>query len=229
MSLYAISDLHLSKLVDKPMDVFGPLWENYENRILEGFNNLKEDDVTVIPGDVSWGMTLKESLLDFKFIDALPGKKIISKGNHDYWWETATKTKKFFAENEITTIEILYNNAFLFNDIAVCGTRGWFYEEENGGSRKIYEREVGRLRRSLEEGKLLGAEKLMCFLHYPPLCAGYECEEITEMLSEFSVQKCFYGHLHGYGHKSAFNGKHKGVEYALISADYLAFTPLFIG
>jgi len=113
MSLYAISDLHLSKLVDKPMDVFGPLWENYENRILEGFNNLKEDDVTVIPGDVSWGMTLKESLLDFKFIDALPGKKIISKGNHDYWWETATKTKKFFAENEITTIEILYNNAFL--------------------------------------------------------------------------------------------------------------------
>lgn len=229
MAIYAISDLHLSKSVNKPMDVFGSLWEDYENRLLRAFEKLSDEDITVIPGDISWAMSLSESLLDFKFIDALPGKKVISKGNHDYWWETATKTKRFFAENGITTIDILHNNAHLIGDTALCGTRGWFYEEENGGSRKIYEREIGRLRRSLEEGVRLGARHLLCFLHYPPLCTGYECQEITDMLSEFNVEKCFYGHLHGFGHKSAFQGVYKNVEYMLISADYLSFEPVFIG
>ncbi|MBQ2743520.1 MAG: metallophosphoesterase [Oscillospiraceae bacterium] len=229
MAIYAIADLHLSKSVNKPMDVFGPLWHDYEKRIIKGFEKLTEDDITVIPGDISWAMSLSESLLDFKMIDSFPGKKIISKGNHDYWWETATKTKRFFSENGITSIDILHNNAFKINDVAICGTRGWFYEEENGGSRKIYDREIGRLRRSLEEGQKFGARELLCFLHYPPVCAGYECEEITDMLNEFGVSRCFYGHLHSYGHKSAFSGMHKGVEYTLISADYLSFEPLFIG
>ncbi len=228
MAIYAIADLHLSTSVDKPMDVFGPNWANYERRIEEGFSKLNEDDVTIIPGDISWGMSLRESLSDFKFIDSLPGKKLISKGNHDYWWETATKTKKFFAENGISTIDILHNNAFGFGNIAVCGTRGWFYEEEAGNSRKIYEREIGRLQRSLEEGKKLNAEKLYAFLHYPPICNGYECEEITDMLSDFGVEACFYGHLHGYGHKSAYTGVYKNVKYGLVSADYLGFEPLFI-
>lgn len=229
MAIYAIADLHLSKSVNKPMDVFGPLWYDYEKRIIRGFEKLTEDDITVIPGDISWAMSLSESLLDFKLIDSFPGKKIISKGNHDYWWETATKTKRFFSENGITSIDILHNNAFKINDVAICGTRGWFYEEETGGSRKIYDREIGRLRRSLEEGRKLGARELLCFLHYPPVCTGYECEEITDMLNEFGVSRCFYGHLHSYGHKSAFLGMHKGVEYALISADYLSFEPFFIG
>ena len=228
MSVYTIADLHLSKVSNKPMDVFGPLWENYENRLRDGFSKLTDDDTIVIPGDISWGMSLKESCLDFKFIDSLPGKKIISKGNHDYWWETATKTKRFFAENDITTIEILHNNAFFVEGVAICGTRGWFYEEEDGGSRKIYDREIGRLRRSLEEGIKLCAEKMFCFLHYPPICSGYECDEITDMLSEFNVSKCFYGHLHGYGHKSAFSGVHKNVEYSLVAADFLGFNPLCI-
>ncbi|MBQ6902853.1 MAG: metallophosphoesterase [Oscillospiraceae bacterium] len=229
MAIYTISDLHLSKAVNKPMDVFGPLWEDYENRILQGFEMLTDDDITVIPGDISWGMSLSESLPDFKFIDALPGKKIISKGNHDYWWETATKIKRFFSENDITTIDLLHNNAYRVGNTAICGTRGWFYEEENGNSRKIYDREIGRLRMSLEEGKKLGADELMCFLHYPPICNGYECEEITDMLSLYGVSKCFYGHLHGYGHKSAFSGMHKNVDYILVSADYLSFKPFFVG
>lgn len=229
MALYTIADLHLSFSVDKPMDVFGTQWEGYVDRIKSGFQCVGEDDTVVIPGDISWGMSLSESILDFKFIDDLPGRKIIAKGNHDYWWETVSKTNRAFSENGITTIEILHNNAFAVGEFAVCGTRGWFYEEENGQSRKIYEREIGRLRRSLEEGKKLGKEKMLCFLHYPPICNGYECEEITDMLSKFDVHACFYGHLHGYGHKSAFNGVHKNVHYKLIAADYLAFTPFFIG
>ncbi len=228
MSVYTIADLHLSKSTDKPMDVFGDFWEQHEERLVEGFSKLSEDDVTIIPGDISWGMTLRESLLDFKLIDSFPGRKIISKGNHDYWWDTASKIKRFFAENDIKTIELLHNNAFKISDVAICGTRGWFFEQEDGKSRKIYEREIGRLRRSLEEGKKLSANKLLCFLHYPPICAGYECEEITDMLSEFGVEACFYGHLHGFGHKSAFSGMHKNVKYTLVSADYLKFNPLFI-
>ena len=228
MALYTIADLHLSFSTDKPMNVFGPLWENHIEGLRKGFSKLTEDDVTVIPGDISWAMSLKDSLEDFRFIDALPGRKIIAKGNHDYWWETATKTKRFFSENGITTIEILHINAFLIDGSAVCGTRGWFYEEENGGSRKIYDREIGRLRRSLEEGKKLNPERILCFLHYPPICAGYECEEITDMLDEFRVSECYFGHLHGYGHKSAFEGLHKNVRYSLVAADYVCFEPKFI-
>ena len=228
MALYTIADLHLSFSTDKPMNVFGALWENHISGLQEGFSSLTDEDVTIIPGDISWAMSLRDSLEDFRFIDSLPGKKIISKGNHDYWWETATKTKRFFAENGISSIEILHNNAFSVGDFAICGTRGWFYEEENGGSRKIYEREIGRLRRSLEEGKKLNCERMLCFLHYPPICAGYECDEITEMLEEFCVSECFFGHLHGYGHKSAFEGMHKNVRYSLVAADYLSFRPKFI-
>jgi len=229
MALYTIADLHLSFSVDKPMDVFGAKWQGYVERLRCGFANLKESDTVIIPGDISWGMSLSESTEDFKFLDSLPGRKIIAKGNHDYWWETVSKTKRFFAENDICSIEILHNNAFEIDDYVICGTRGWFYEEEKGQSRKIYEREIGRLRFSLEAGKKFSSSKLLCFLHYPPICNGYECEEITDMLSEFGVESCFYGHLHGYGHKSAFNGIHKNVNYRLVSADYLDFTPMFIG
>ena len=228
MALYTIADLHLSRSVNKPMDVFGSMWEDYENKLVQSFSELSADDITVIPGDLSWGMSLKESLLDFKLIDSFPGKKIILKGNHDYWWETATKTKRFFAENDIHTIDILHNNAFLIDDMAICGTRGWFFEEE-AENRKIYDREIGRLRFSLEEGKKLSPERIFCFLHYPPITNGFECEEITNMLSEYGVEACFYGHLHSYGHKSAFEGEHKNVKYSLISADYLRFKPLCIG
>ncbi|EKC60886.1 phosphohydrolase, partial [human gut metagenome] len=164
MALYAIGDLHLSLGSDKPMEIFGDGWRDYVARIREGFSVLTEDDVTVLCGDLSWGMTLEESLEDFRFIDALPGKKYLLKGNHDYWWNTAAKMERFFAENGLTTMEILHNNCRFYGDVALCGTRGWFYELDNQGTHneKVLLREVGRLETSL---KAAGDREKLCFLH----------------------------------------------------------------
>ncbi len=205
MALYAIGDLHLSLGTNKPMDVFGPKWANYVERIRENFSKLNDDDVIVIAGDISWGMSLEQSLPDFQFIDALPGRKILLKGNHDYWWGTASKMKKFFAEHDITTLDILYNNAFFYGDHAICGTRGWFYEEDAAGTHtgKMLAREALRLEASLKaaEGK-----PIYCFLHYPPIYQGYKCPELLELLDKYEVERCYYGHLHGYTHRRAFEG-----------------------
>lgn len=224
MALYAIGDLHLSLCADKPMDVFGPKWEKYVERLRTAFSELQEDDVIVLAGDTSWGISLEEALADFRFIDALPGKKILLKGNHDYWWGTATKMKKFFAEHGITSIDILHNNCFFYGDYAICGTRGWFYEEESEGTHtgKMLSREALRLEASFQcaEGK-----KILCFLHYPPIYHGYQCPEMLDLIDRYGVECCFYGHLHGPTHKRAFEGKRNSTEYALISADYLGFIP----
>ncbi|MBR5479552.1 MAG: metallophosphoesterase [Clostridia bacterium] len=230
MSVFAIGDLHLSLTTEKPMDIFGDGWTNHIERVLEGFSCVGDEDLTVLAGDISWGISLSESLEDFKFIDRLPGKKLLLKGNHDYWWETVSKTKRFFAENGIETIEILHNNAFLHGDIAVCGTRGWFAPEEGDDphAEKIYNREVGRLKMSLDAAKALNPREIYCFLHYPPISKGYECAEITEMLQKYGVSCCCYGHLHGYGHGIRFEGEHKNVNYRLISADFLKFVPIKI-
>ena len=227
MALYAIGDLHLSLGTNKPMDVFGPKWANYVERIQENFSKLNDDDVIVIAGDISWGMSLEQSLPDFQFIDALPGRKILLKGNHDYWWGTASKMKKFFAEHDITTLDILYNNAFFYGDHAICGTRGWFYEEDAAGTHtgKMLAREALRLEASLKaaEGK-----PIYCFLHYPPIYQGYKCPEMLELLDKYEVERCYYGHLHGYTHRRAFEGMREKTEYALIAADYVAFQPVKI-
>ncbi len=230
MSIFAIGDLHLSFTTEKPMDIFGDGWTNHIERLKDGFNCVTDDDLVVLAGDSSWGISLKESLEDFKFIDSLPGKKLLLKGNHDYWWETVSKTKRFFEENGIKTIEILHNNAFLHNDIAVCGTRGWFAPENDSDdhAEKIYNREISRLKTSLEAAKKLNAKEIHCFLHYPPISSGYECVEITEMLQNYGVSSCSYGHLHGYGHQIRFEGKFKNVEYRLISGDFLKFIPVKI-
>ena len=227
MALYAIGDLHLSLGTNKPMDVFGPEWANYVERIRENFSKLNDDDVIVIAGDISWGMSLEQSLPDFQFIDALPGRKILLKGNHDYWWGTASKMKKFFAEHDITTLDILYNNAFFYGGHAICGTRGWFYEEDAAGTHtgKMLAREALRLEASLKaaEGK-----PIYCFLHYPPIYQGYKCPEMLELLDKYEVERCYYGHLHGYTHRRAFEGMREKTEYALIAADYVAFQPVKI-
>lgn len=230
MSVFAIGDLHLSFTAEKPMDIFGDGWSNHIDRLKEGFATVSDDDLVVLAGDSSWGISLEESLEDFKFIDSLPGKKLLLKGNHDYWWETVSKIKRFFEEHGIKTIEILHNNAFLHNNIAICGTRGWFApeNEDDAHAEKIYNREISRLKTSLEAAKKLDAKEIHCFLHYPPLSQGYECLEITEMLQEYGVLSCSYGHLHGYGHQIRFEGKHKDVDYKLISADFLKFTPVKI-
>jgi len=224
MGLYAMGDLHLSLSTDKPMDVFGGRWEQYTEKIREGFSQLQADDVTVLCGDISWAMGLEESAADFQFIHGLPGKKIVLKGNHDYWWNTAAKVGRFFESLEIDTIDILHNNCYFYGDIALCGTRGWFYEEESGTEhdKKILSRELGRLETSL---KAAGDKEKFCFLHYPPRYREYVCHEIVGLFERYEVKRCFYGHIHGSGAQYAVQGVIDGVDYTMVSADYLQFAP----
>ncbi|MBQ7465898.1 MAG: metallophosphoesterase [Oscillospiraceae bacterium] len=227
MALYTIGDLHLSLNSDKSMDVFGPGWADYVARIREGFAPLTEEDTTVLCGDLSWGMSLEESLEDLKFINALPGRKILLKGNHDYWWNTARKMENFFKENGLDSLEILHNNCRFYGDIALCGTRGWFYELDSEGTHngKMMAREVGRLEASLQAA---GEAEKLCFLHYPPLYTGYRCPEILAVLQKYGVKRCFYGHLHGASHRRRIEGDCGGTDFALVAADYLGFKPLKI-
>ncbi len=224
MALYAIGDLHLSLSAEKPMEIFGEKWRGHAEKLKEGFAALGPEDVCVLCGDLSWGMGLEETREDFLFINRLPGRKIILKGNHDYWWSTAAKARRFFAENGIDTIEILYNNCLSYGDYALCGTRGWFYEEEKGSQHdgKIMRREVLRLETSL---KAAGEREKLVFLHYPPVYLRYECPEILALLKEHRVRLCCYGHIHGRGCAAAFKGWRDGTEFKLVSADYLDFKP----
>ena len=223
MALYAIGDLHLSLSADKPMDVFGPKWENYVQRLRAAFSELREEDVIVLAGDTSWGISLDQALADFRFLDALPGKKLLLKGNHDYWWETASKMKKFFAAHDITSIDILHNHCFFYGDYAVCGTRGWLLEEEQKPhNAKVLNRELMRLETSL---KAAGEKPILCFLHYPPIYQGYQCPEILAVLEKYHVEQCCYGHLHGPTIRRRLEGKRGETDFALISADYLEFVP----
>lgn len=234
MAIFAIGDLHLSLGVDKPMDIFGGSWDNYVAKIKEGFSVLKQEDTCVICGDVTWGMSLESSLEDFKFIDSLPGKKIILKGNHDYWWSTAAKIRAFFVRHEIGSIAILNNNCFIVDQYAVCGTRGWFCEEEKSGlaeaggahDRKIMAREKMRLEASLLSAVGQGIREKICFLHYPPVFRNYICRDIIDIMKKHGVRECWYGHIHGQGHKYAVTGDFDGISYRMVSADYINFSPV---
>ena len=230
MALYTLADLHLSLGADKPMDIFGGAWNGYFEKLQNSLSCLTEEDTLVIPGDLSWGMNLPSALPDLQFIDRLPGKKLLVKGNHDLWWDTVSKMRRFFRENDITTIDFLHNNAFRYGDAAIAGTRGWFFEEETGGAHdeKIMNREVGRLRTSLEEARKTGAERIYCFMHYPPIFGKYECPAIVKMLAEYEVAACYYGHLHGQSCLNALYGHYRGVEYQLISGDYIQFDPVLV-
>ena len=224
MALYAIGDTHLSLSVEKPMDVFGGAWVGYVDKLVEGFQGIKEEDTVVLCGDLSWGMGLEEAKEDFAFLNALPGgRKLILKGNHDYWGNTANKMNKFFRENDFDSLEILHNNCFYYGDTALCGTRGWFYEET--GDQKVFLRELGRLETSL---KAAGESEKLCFLHYPPLYQGYTCPEIMALLERYGVKACYYGHLHGGSHRLAVEGARNGVDYRLVAADFVGFKPLKI-
>lgn len=228
MSLYAIGDLHLSFGVDKPMDVFGKAWVGYIDKLREGLSVIQPEDTTVLVGDLSWGMDLKQSAPDFAFINAIPGRKLIIKGNHDYWWTTATKFNRFCLENGYENMAVLNNNCFFYEDVALCGTRGWFFEEEQQGTHdeKVFLRELGRLETSL---KAAGeAKEKICFLHYPPLYRGYRCEPILELLKAYGVSICIYGHLHSDSHKLAITGRQEGITFHLASADYVNFKPILL-
>ena len=226
MALFAIGDTHLSLSSNKPMDVFGGGWAGYVEKLAAGFTVVKPEDTVVLCGDISWGMSLEEAKKDFAFLNAFPGQKYLLKGNHDYWWTTAAKMERFFTENGFNTFHILHNNCAFYGQIALCGTRGWFYEEDKGGhNEKVFNREVIRLEASL---KAAGEREKICFLHYPPLYENYKCPEILALLEKYKVKKCYYGHLHGGSHKLAIEGERDGVEYRLISADYLRFVPRLV-
>ena len=224
MALYAIGDLHLSLGADKPMDVFGGNWIGYMDKLASGLSVIGPEDTTVLLGDLSWALDLAGARQDFAWIDQIPGRKIILKGNHDYWWSTASKFYNFCKEQGFSDQFILNNNHYEYEDWAICGTRGWFFEEEVSGQHdeKVFKRELLRLEASL---KSAGEKPKMVFLHYPPKYKGYECPEIISLLEQYDVRRCFYGHLHGPSHKLAMEGLWNGVDYRLVAADFLNFAP----
>lgn len=226
MALYVLGDPHLSFRAHKPMDVFGGAWDGYVDKLRAGLSVLREEDTIVLAGDISWGMSLDEAEEDFAFLNSFPGRKLILKGNHDYWWTTANKTYQFWAERGFTTLNLLHNNCYEYREYALCGTRGWFWEEDqNGHNQKVFNRELLRLEASL---KAAGERPRLAFLHYPPLYQGYRCQEILDLLERYQVKACYYGHLHGGSHRLALEGVHGTVEYHLVAGDYLGFRPLKI-
>lgn len=227
MSLFAIADTHLSLGTDKPMDIFKG-WSGYVDKLRENWESTVTDsDTVVIAGDISWGMSLEGALDDFRFIDSLPGQKIILKGNHDYWWTTMRKMETFLNQNEMNTIRFLHNNTITVGDIAVCGSRGWFFDAEESADNKVLLREAGRLRTSINLAKETGLEPVV-FLHYPPITQNMVCEEIYNVLLETGIKRCYYGHLHGPSMTRSINSVRDGIEFALISCDFLAFAPKLV-
>lgn len=225
MALYAIGDLHLCLGAQKPMDIFGGNWIGYMEKLKAGMSQIRPEDTTVLLGDLSWSLDLQNAAADFSWINEIPGRKIILKGNHDYWWSTAAKFYRFCEEHGFQNQYILNNNHYEYDGYAICGTRGWFFEEERSGQHdeKVFRRELLRLETSL---KSAGKLPKLVFLHYPPRYKGYECKEILQLLEKYEVRRCFYGHLHGASHKLAMQGLWDGVEYRLVSADFIDFQPV---
>ena len=227
MALYAIGDLHLCLGAPKPMDIFGGAWTGYMEKLKEGVSVIGPEDTTVLLGDLSWALDLQSAQPDFAWINEIPGRKIILKGNHDYWWSTAAKFYKFCEEQGFSDMYILNNNCYEYGDWAICGTRGWFFEEERGTQHdeKVFKRELLRLEASLQSA---GDMQKLVFLHYPPRYKGYTCEPILELLERYGVSRCFYGHLHGASHGLAMEGLWDGIDFRLVSADKLDFKPFLV-
>lgn len=227
MALYALADLHLAFGVHKPMDIFGGRWEGYMEKLRDALSILREDDTLVIPGDFCWALDLEQAKADFSFINSFPGRKLFVKGNHDYWWNTVSKFTKFCEDNSFQNLHLLHNTCYFYGDLALCGTRGWFFEEEQEGTHdeKVFRRELIRLEASLQAA---GEREIICFFHYPPRYRGYTCAEILELLQKYNVKQCYYGHLHGDSHKLALEGVYEGTQYALVAADYVNFKPILI-
>ena len=240
MSIFAISDLHLSTLdsTNKSMEVFGRRWTGYTEKLKTNWLKLVDDnDTVIIPGDISWALTLEEARQDLLFLDSLPGKKILGKGNHDFWWCTMKKHREFFERNGISTISFLFNNAHETDEYIIAGTRGWYHDEDaanapdNTDFEKLTNRETQRLKMSLDAAmslKALSPEKeILVFMHFPPFWCGKESEPIIELLEKYEIKRIYYGHIHGnYTVEPKFT--YKGMEMSIISADYLSFVPKII-
>ncbi len=228
MALFCIGDPHLSLSVDKPMDIFKG-WTDYIDRLTDNWNAVVSPaDSVVVPGDISWAMNFKEAEKDFAFLNnELNGTKYILKGNHDYWWGTMNKMTKFLDDNNFDKIKIVHNNAYSVEGFAIAGTRGWFYDDNTGDISKVIMREAGRLRTSLAEAERLGGE-IVAFLHYPPINEEKRCEELLNVLKDFPVKRCYFGHLHGFVAPGCAKIEWQGIDYNLVSADFLRFTPKLI-
>lgn len=228
MSIYAISDLHLALCdIDKDMSIYEG-WQDYHNRIKSNWTKLiKKDDTVVVVGDISWAMKLDEAKEDLKFLNSLPGSKLIIKGNHDLWWATKSKLEKFFLENNFNTIKIIYNSAVKVEGVSICGTRGWLYDYEEKPDEKIVRREALRLGRSIYEAKQLGGIPIV-FMHYPPVYAEFRSSGILDVLIKNDVRECYVGHIHGSGAARAVRTEYKGIKFYLVSADHLGFIPKLV-
>lgn len=232
MALFALSDPHLAIACEKPMDIFGSRWQDHTARLEANWKaEVGVDDTVVVGGDISWAMQLADALPDLQFLHGLPGRKILLRGNHDYWWTSVRKLENLVAEHGLDTLEFLRNNAFRVGSDIVCGTRGWLLPEDpefTMADRKIFDREVGRLQLSLEAAGQIRTpgDRLNVFLHYPPIGRGQAVNGMTGLLARFGVDRCIYGHVHGEAASHCFQGRRESVEYRLASADYLGFKPL---
>lgn len=222
MSLFTISDLHLSLGTDKPMDVFYG-WHNYVERLKANWMRIvTDDDTVIIPGDISWGLKLEDTVKDFKFLESLPGQKVIIKGNHDLWWSTMRKINAFFEENNIKTIKCLFNNSIEAEGVGICGSRGWVFDKPEA-DKKIILREAGRLEMSLADCEKKGLKPLV-FLHYPPVYEDSQCDEILNVLKKYDIKQVYHGHIHGSGvHRSV--PVFDGIAFKLVSCDCIDFSP----
>jgi len=237
VSLFVMADLHLSSDGTKSMEIFGPRWKDYIQKIEKNWRAVvSPEDTVIIPGDISWSLKLEDTLEDFRFLESLPGTKLIGKGNHDFWWSTASKMTAYFAQNGIKSLRIFYNNAYLVEDCIVCGARGWFLEESQQKTvgdvdfDKIVNREVIRLKLSLEEARKLqeengGKTAITVFLHFPPVWGDYVCRPIVDLLHEYNVKSCYFGHIHG-AYYVPRTTTFEGIDFVLTAADYLNFAPM---
>lgn len=234
MSIFVIGDLHLSFNNPKPMDIFGDNWSGHEEKIRSNWiENVSEDDLVILPGDFSWETYLEDTKLDFDYLNNLPGKKLLLKGNHDYWWTTVTSMRAFLKENNYTNIDFLYNNSYEFEDKIICGTRGWSIIDEEA-DKKLINRELIRLELSLQDGiNKYGTDKeIIVFMHYPPITkakiVSEKEAEFVQLMKKYNVKRCFYGHLHGASIADAIEDEVEGIEFKLVSADGLDFRLLKI-
>ena len=229
MALYALSDTHLSTAIEKPMDIFGSRWKDHTQKICDRWNKLiTDEDTVVIGGDISWALTPDEAAGDLKFLDSLTGRKILLKGNHDYWWTTLKKLDELFKRESITTIEVMQNNSVVRDGFAICGTRGWYSDPEsnpnnNCDHKKIVAREVMRLRMSLDSAKDAEGERIV-FTHFPPVMSDYIFRELIDVMHEYGVKRCYYGHIHG-NYTLPPCTEFEGIRFSIVSADYLDFYP----
>ena len=240
MSLYTIADLHLSTLdsTNKSMEVFGKRWDSYMERIEINWRRLVTDeDTVVIPGDISWALSLEEATSDLKLLDSLPGKKILGKGNHDFWWCTMKKHAEHFEKHGIRSISFLFNNAYETEDFIIAGTRGWFFDEKGAQNlpnktdfAKLTAREELRLEASLKAADALAKEsnkEIVVFMHFPPVWCGEVCDGLVEILKKYGVKRVYYGHIHG-NYTVPPTTSYDGIEMSLVSADYLGFIPKIV-